>query len=279
MLRVSQLFIYPIKSLGGIELTSARVTDRGFEHDRRWMLVDRNNRFLSQRERAEMALLKVTIQTDGLLVIHAVSRKQILIPFEPQTTQLGEFTIWDDICVGQYVSAAADEWFSQILDIDCRLVYMPHHSERVVDPESKYVIEHKLTSFSDAYPFLLIGQSSLDELNSRLAIPIPINRFRPNIVFTGGEPYAEDTMAQFTIGNVEFAGSKLCARCNIPTIDQDTAIAAKEPTRTLAQYRRRKNNVYFGQNLVHTGKGIISVGDEIKVIQIKQMLNSLTLAV
>lgn len=279
MLRVSQLFIYPIKSLGGIELTSARVTDRGFKYDRRWMLVDSNNRFLSQRELAQMALLKVSIQTEGLLVIHTLSRKQITIPFEPQTNQTGAFTIWDDTCMGQYVGTFADEWFSDILDMDCRLVYMPDASERGVDPEAKYVQEYKITSFSDAYPFLLIGQSSLDELNSRLDIAIPMNRFRPNIVFTGGEPYTEDTMAGFTIGDIEFKGTKLCARCNIPTIDQDTAIAAKEPTRTLAKYRRGKNNVYFGQNLIHTSEGIISVGDEIEVTRINQMLNSLTLVV
>lgn len=254
-------------------MTSARVTDRGFEYDRRWMLVDSNNRFLSQRELAPMALLRVSIQTNGLLVTHIVSQKQILIPFEPQTKQFGQFTVWDDTCAGQYVSAAADAWFSAILEYECRLVYMPDDSQREVD--TKYAPQKRLTSFSDAFPFLLIGQSSLDDLNARLDVEIPINRFRPNIVFTGGQPYAEDTMAKFTIGNIQFNGSKLCARCNIPTIDQDTSIAAKEPTRTLAKYRRSKNNVYFGQNLVHSGEGMINVGDAIEVLEIKQMLNSL----
>jgi uncharacterized protein YcbX len=279
MLRVSQLFIYPIKSLGGVEVVSARVTDRGLAHDRRWMLVDSNNRFLSQRELAEMALLKVNITADGLLVSYHKTGAKLLIPFEPQTIQTGEFTIWDDTCTGVYVGAFADEWFSEMLNIDCRLVYMPDEWERLVDPEAKYVQDKKLTSFSDAYPFLMIGQSSLDDLNQRLEHPIPMDRFRTNIVFTGAEAYAEDTMAQFTIGGIEFAGSKLCARCNIPTIDQQTGIAAKEPTRTLAQYRRNNNKVYFGQNLVHTGEGIISVGDKIEVTQVKQMLNSLILAV
>lgn len=279
MLRVSRLFIYPIKSLGGIEVTSSLVTDRGFEYDRRWMLVDANNRFLSQRELAQIALLKVTMATNGLLVTHAISQHQIHIPFEPQSSQFGEFTIWDDTCMGQYVSAAADAWFSTMLNCECRLVYMPDESERLVDPEAKYVSGRKLTSFSDAYPFLIIGQASLDDLNERLDVQIPIDRFRPNIVFVGGEAYAEDTMADFIIGSVQFNGTKLCARCNIPTIDQDTAIAAKEPTRTLAQYRRRKNAVYFGQNLVHSGEGIIRVGDTIEVLEIKEMLNSLTLAV
>lgn len=274
MLRVSQLFIYPIKSLGGIELASAQVTDRGLLYDRRWMLVDHNNRFLSQRELPQMALIRVSIQPNGLLVTHLVSQDNILIPFEPQTSQMGEFTIWDDTCTGQYVSAGADEWFSAILNTACRLVYMPNESYREVD--TKYVPQGRITSFSDAYPFLLLGQSSLDDLNSRLAIQLPINRFRPNIVFTGGQPYQEDTMAHFKIGSIDFNGSKLCARCNVPTIDQDTALAAKEPTRTLAQYRKRNNNVYLGQNLVHTGTGCINVGDIIEVLEVKEMLNSLT---
>jgi uncharacterized protein YcbX len=277
MLQVNRLFIYPIKSLGGVEVTSARVSDRGFVYDRRWMLVDNNNRFLSQREFAHMALLKVSIGENGLLVRHSISRKQTAIPFNPQTDEYDEFVIWDDTCMGQYVGAEFDRWFSEILQIECRLVYMPDDSHRVVDPH--YVPERRITSFSDAYPFLLLGQASLDDLNSRLEVAIPVNRFRPNIVFTGGEAYAEDTMARFTIGNVEFNGSKLCARCNIPTIDQDTAIASgKEPTRTLAKYRRRKNNVYLGQNLVHTGEGIIKVGDAIEILEIKEMLNALTIA-
>ena len=268
----------PSKSLGGVALKFARVTDRGFEHDRRWMLVDEHKRFLSQRELADMALLKVSIDSNALTVTHAISGINTTIPFIPETGEMGRFTIWDDTVDGQYVSAEADRWFSKILNTTCRLVYMPDKSERVVDPEAKYVSERKLTSFSDAYPFLMIGQSSLNDLNERLEVKLPMNRFRPNIVFTGGAPYAEDTMAVFNIGDIQFNGSKLCARCNVPGIDQETAIAAKEPTRTLAKYRRRKNNVYLGQNLVHSGNGFVNVGDAIEVLETKQMLNSLTLA-
>lgn len=182
MLRVSKLFVYPIKSLGGVELTSAKVTDRGFEHDRRWMLVDGANRFLSQREFAQMALLRVNILADGLLVSHLTSADQLLIPFVPQTNQTGQFTVWDDTCMGQYVSAKADEWFSRMLGATCRLVYMPDDSQRIVDPEAKYVASRKITSFSDAYPFLLLGQASMDDLNARLPEQIPLNRFRANLV-------------------------------------------------------------------------------------------------
>ncbi|OCX53320.1 oxidoreductase [Mucilaginibacter sp. PPCGB 2223] len=276
MLRVSQLFIYPVKSLGGIELSSAEVTDRGFKYDRRWMLVDDNNRFLSQREYAEMALLKVSIADTGLLVKHAhYPGDEILVPFKPQTDQTGRFVIWDDIVTGQYVSETTDQWFSRKLKINCRLVHMPDDSHRGVNP--KYAAD-KITSFSDAYPFMMVGQSSLDDLNNRLADKIPVNRFRPNLVFTGGEPFDEDTMGHIIINGIGFYGVKLCARCPIPTIDQDTIAKSKEPTKTLLTYRRRNNDVYFGQNFVHQGDGIISVGDEITVLEIKEMPNSLKLA-
>src|SRR5476651_1908448 len=263
MLRIKHLFVYPIKSLGGIELSSAEVTDRGFKYDRRWMLVDANNRFLSQREYAEMALLKVNITDSGLIVKHAHSDGSVMVPFEPQTNQAGEFVIWDDTVTGQYVSYAIDQWFSKVLKINCRLDYMPDDSHREVNP--KYAAD-KITSLSDAYPFMMVGQSSLDDLNSRLVDKLPVNRFRPNMVFTGGEPFDEDTMGHIKINGIDFYGVKLCARCPIPTIDQDTIAKSKEPTKTLLTYRRRNNDVYFGQNFVHNGDGAINVGDAIEVL-------------
>lgn len=276
MLRISQLFIYPIKSLGGIELSSARVTDRGFEHDRRWMLVDERNRFLSQREFAQMALLKVSVDENGLRVWHKQHPTDVVgIPFERENGEKGEFTIWDDTVNGQFVSDAADAWFSRVLNVPCRLVYMPDSTERGVNP--KYA-QNKITSFSDAYPFMMVGQSSLDDLNGRLADQIPVNRFRPNMVFAGGEPFEEDTMGHIRVNNIDFYGVKLCARCPIPTIDQDTIAKSKEPTKTLLTYRRRNNDVYFGQNFVHQGDGVVSVGDAIEVLEVKEMPNSLKLA-
>jgi len=276
MLRISQLFIYPIKSLGGIELSSAKVTDRGLEHDRRWMLIDEHNRFLSQREYAQMALLKVNIGANGLQVWHKHNPGDFIdIPFKPGSNKTGEFTIWDDTVNGQFVSDIADAWFSRMLNVPCRLVYMPDDTKREVNP--KYA-KGKITSFSDAYPFMMVGQSSLDDLNSRLADQLPVNRFRPNMVFTGGEPFEEDTMGHIRVNNIDFYGVKLCARCPIPTIDQDTITKSNEPTKTLLTYRRRNNDVYFGQNFVHQGDGIINVGDEIEVLEVKEMPNSLKLA-
>jgi uncharacterized protein YcbX len=263
MLQVSELYIYPIKSLGGIALNSAEITDRGFKYDRRWLLIDKNNRFLSQRELAVMALLKVTIITEGLLVTHSPTSDKILIPLIPQTSELCTVTIWDDICTAIYVSDKADNWFTEKLGKKCRLVYMPDDYKRPVD--EKYAPEGFVTSFSDAYPFLIIGKASLDDLNDRLKDKLPINRFRPNIVFTGGKPFEEDIMDHFVINDINFHGVKLSARCILTTIDQITIAKTKEPLKTLAKYRRNGNDVFFGQNLIHTGSGFISVGDEISV--------------
>ncbi|OKS89342.1 MOSC domain-containing protein [Mucilaginibacter polytrichastri] len=264
MLQISQLFIYPIKSLGGIALTTAEVTDRGLKHDRRWMLVDDNNRFISQREFARMALLQMTIESDGLRVTDKSNESFILVPFEPETNIVVKATVWDDSCEGTLVSAEADKWFTRILGINARLIYMAEVSRREVDP--RYAHQKEITSFADGYPFLLIGQASLDELNTRLQNQIRMDRFRPNIVFTGGEPYAEDVMPHIRINEINFYGVKRCARCVMITIDQQHATKNVEPMKILAGYRAQNNKIFFGQNLLHSGTGNISIGDALQII-------------
>lgn len=266
MLRVSELYIYPVKSLGGISLKEAKMTPRGLEYDRRWMLVDEHNIFMTQRTVREMSLLQCLIADEQLVVYHKLNpERKINIPLNQYGEEKTEYEVWGDPCVGRNVSSEADRWFSNILGLTCRLAYMADDSIRPVD--TKYASHGEITSFSDGYPSLLISQASLDDLNGRMEIPIPMNRFRPNIVFTGGSAFEEDTMRKFRIGNILFEGVKLCARCAIPTINQDTGEMAKEPTRTLAKYRARNKNVYFGQNLIHTGEGLIRIGDEIEILE------------
>jgi len=265
MLQVSGLYIYPVKSLGGISLQSAELTDRGFKYDRRWMLVDQSNRFLSQREFAAMALIKMTLTDEGILASNP-SGDCLLLRVDEYTTERAPVTIWDDVCEGCFVSGEADEWFSRSLQTPCRLVYMPDDSLRPVNP--RYAPDDAVTSFSDAYPFLIIGQASLDDLNSRLETPVLMNRFRPNLVFTGGAPFMEDTLTSFSINNIEFSGVKLCARCPVPNIDQETGVSSKEPIKTLARYRTKNHKVMFGQNVIHHGLGTISIGDEIAVLEL-----------
>jgi uncharacterized protein YcbX len=151
-----------------------------------------------------------------------------------------------------------------MLTLPCRLVYMPEDAQRKVDPN--YAHGEEITSFSDGFPLLLIGQASLDDLNSRLSQPITMERFRPNIVFTGGIPYQEDEMATFDIAGIRFYGVKPCARCVITTIDILTGEKGKEPLKTLSKYRQRDNKLYFGQNCLHQSGGQIAVGDVIRLI-------------
>ncbi|MER2999550.1 MOSC domain-containing protein [Pontibacter populi] len=261
---VSNLYIYPIKSLGGISLQEAQVQERGLQHDRRWMLVDEKGGFLSQRKFAQMALLQVKLQPNGLLVSHKQGLLEpLLIPFEQAEGKEVSVTIWDDTCTAREVNGEVTMWFSKALGMFARLVYMPENTRRIVDPT--YAFEEEVVSFADAYPFLTIGQEALNNLNTKLAKPVPMNRFRPNIVFTGGQPHDEDLWDTFTIGEVNFRAAKPCARCVLTTVDQQTGIKGEEPLRTLATYRTQNNKVLFGQNLVHEGNGKIKVGDQVQV--------------
>jgi uncharacterized protein YcbX len=169
--------------------------------------------------------------------------------------------IWDDEVTVQEVSAQHSEWFSKNLGINCKLVAFPENNGRAVDENYRVGDDH--VSLADAYPLLIVGQNSLDDLNARLKSPVPMNRFRPNVVFTGGDPFEEDTWRDFTVGQMKFTGVKPSKRCVMITIDQETATKGIEPTATLAKYRRRDNGVYFGQNVIPTGTGKISIGDEI----------------
>ena len=264
MLTVSELYIYPIKSLGGIALNSATLTDRGFEHDRRWMLVDDNNQFITQREVNAMALLKPQLTEQGLLIQNSrVTGEELLVPFEPTVAGTTMVEVWSNHCRAQQVSAEADAWFSKQLGISCKLMYMPDTTNRFVD--GRYAHNKEITSFSDGFPLLLIGQASLDDLNSRLAAPLPMNRFRPNVVFTGGTAFEEDTMKQFEINGITFFCVKPCARCVMTTIDQQSGAKAKEPLTTLSTYRMKRNKILFGQNLLYKGPGKITVGDTITI--------------
>lgn len=272
MLRISELFVYPIKSLGGISLTSARVTDRGFEHDRRWMLVNERGQFMTQRTTAELALFSAEVRLDGLLVSNKNARDSILIPFSPSAeTMMVE--VWGDRCRGNIVSNEVNDWFSDHLSSKCSLVYMTDATRRRVD--GRYAQNKEITSFSDAYPFLIIGQSSLNDLNARMGEALPINRFRPNIVFTGGQPFEEDTWAHFNSNGIDFFGVKLCARCVMTTINQEEAVKGKEPLKTLATYRMKDKKIFFGQNIIHKGEGLVHVGDSIEIKERKKARLSL----
>jgi uncharacterized protein YcbX len=256
---VTHLLIYPIKGLSGVAVNESFVTSRGLQYDRRWMLIDENNQFISQRTFPNLCLFKVEIKDQGFSV--TFNSNSVFVPLEIKQGQTVLVKIWDDQVEAILADNLINDFFSEHLQIKCSLVYMPDSSNRRVD--ESFVKQHNTVSFADGYPVLLIGQESLNLLNSKLNEPIEMNRFRPNIVFEGGTAHIEDLMIKFRIAEVEFQGIKPCARCQVPTIDQQTAIISKEPTKTLASYRKFGNKINFGQNIIVMHEGTIRVSDKI----------------
>lgn len=245
---------------------SSEVEESGLKYDRRWLLVDENGMFMTQRDFPQMALIELTLSGNSLSAMHKNEKalSSVTIPLIPYYDLRSEVTIWNDKCSAVLVGREFDDWFSDALKTKCKLVYMPDDERRIV--EKKFITEDKIVSFADAYPFLIIGQSSLDELNSRLKVKLPMNRFRTNFVFTGGDPFEEDTWKDFKIGDVRFQAVKPCARCVITTTDQETGERTNEPLKTLSTYRKIENKVMFGMNLIACTTGIISVGDKIELL-------------
>jgi len=260
---VSRLFVYPVKSLGGVEVDGAEVEARGFRHDRRWMLVDEEGVFLSQRRFPRMALVSVRIVWDDGLLLDAPGMPTLPVPFGTGGAGTVDVTVWGDAVRAAPVGAEADAWFERFLGARCRLVYMPEGSVRQVEPA--YALAGDKASFSDGFPYLLLSQASLDDLNARMEEPLPVDRFRPNIVVEGCGPYDEDRWGRVTLGGLPFRVAKPCSRCAITTTDQRTAQRGKEPLKTLATYRKRGGAVYFGQNLIPDSTGALSVGDPLEV--------------
>jgi uncharacterized protein YcbX len=261
---LSGLNIYPIKSLKGITLSEAKIERRGLQYDRRWMLVDMNNKFFTQREFPKMATITVDLESSGLK-IDADGKNSLFVPFAAKPSETATVEVWGNHCPGDFVSGEADRWFSEVLDTDCRLVYMSDESLRPVDPE--FAIANDVVSFADGYPFLIATEASLDDLNSRLTETVGMDRFRPNFVVSGAEPFAEDDWKSVTIGSANFHVAKPCGRCVMTTVDQERGIKeGVEPLRTLASFRTREHKVLFGQNLIAKNEGgTIRVGDEINV--------------
>ncbi|MGI8787457.1 MAG: MOSC domain-containing protein [Pyrinomonadaceae bacterium] len=268
---LSEINIYPIKSLGGIALQNAKVEERGLRYDRRWMLVDEKNNFLTQREFPKMATVGVEILNEGLHVSQNKSAK--IISFAPNTNETTSVKIWSSRCRARVYESEINEWFGDVLETDCKLVLMPEETRRKVN-YFYAVHEGDAVSFADGYPFLLIGENSLADLNSRLENELPMNRFRPNFVVKDSAPFAEDSWKKIKIGGTVFHVVKPCGRCVITTIDQiDGEKNGVEPLKTLATFRIPKRSVkkkiLFGQNLIAENVGeVLSIGDEIEVLEV-----------
>jgi uncharacterized protein YcbX len=273
-IHLSGLYAYPIKSAGGIALEASEVDGRGLRHDRRWMLMDGAGRFMSQRRFPRMALIRVRIEPDHL-VVDAPEMPSLEVPLRPPDTKLMLARVWEDLVEVSTVSDDADRWFGEFLDMRCKLVYLPDLTVRPVDPA--FGGSGDQVGLADGFPFLLVSEASLADLTARLERPVPMNRFRPNLVVGGCEPFAEDGWRVIQIGKITLRVVKPCARCTITTVDQRTAATGKEPLRTLAKFRRAGNKVLFGQNLIHDDSGTLRVGDPVEVVQTRWDQESNTL--
>lgn len=254
---VSRLFIYPVKSLGGFEVDRIELDDLGPALDRRWMVLDGAGTFQTQRWRPKMALIAARLTADGKVRLTAPGMPDVVVPQGGGSRR--DVVVWKDACVAEACGPEPDQWLSTFLGGPCRIVFFPPQCLRPIRLRSTESLGR--VGFADAYPFLLLSQASLDDLNSRLANPLPVDRFRPNIVVSGTAAYAEDDWDAVTIGSVRFVKTKRCVRCVLTTIDQRTAEAGKEPLRTLATYRRTPDGVVFGINAAHTARGTLAVGD------------------
>jgi uncharacterized protein YcbX len=261
---VSQLCVYPVKSCRGVALEEAEVCATGFVHDRRWLVVDRHGTFKTQRDWPALARISTAI-ADGGLRLAADGMPPIRIPEPEMTGASRRVTIWHDSCDAITAGPEAAEWLSEFLAAPCQLVMMPDSTVRQVD--RSFAESGDRVGFADGFPFLLVSQASLDELNRRLEDPLPMDRFRPNIVVEGCAPHAEDGWRRMTAGPVSFRVVKPCVRCVITTTDQETGERGREPLRTLAAYRRVGREVLFGQNLIHDGSGTIRLGDRCVVTE------------
>jgi uncharacterized protein YcbX len=261
-LRLTGINIYPIKSACGIALSEWQTDAFGLLYDRRWMVVDEAGMFITQRTHPRLAL--VAVQVDGpVLRIDAPGMATLEMPLRPSASAMTQVVVWNFSGPATWLGEEAARWFTAFLGTACSLVHMGDDVVRPANP--LFAPAETRVSFADGYPILLISEESLADLNRRLSAPLPMNRFRPNLVVAGAEAYAEDQWRTIEIGGMLLRVVKPCFRCVITTTDQATAERGREPLRTLARYRRVDGEVMFGQNVVHESTGNLRVGDTILI--------------
>jgi hypothetical protein len=257
---VTELYIYPIKSLAGIAVQTAKAEEMGFENDRRWMLVDEENQFITQREHPKLSQFYPEIKDDKIEISHYDATHEFFINENLEEPIFSK--VWDDESKVVEVNKATSKWFSKRLGFTCKLV-------KILDKGDRKHISSKLNqtlnvSLADGYPYLLIGSESLDHLNGKLKEKITIQRFRPNIVISSQLPHEEDSFDTFQIGKVKFQNAKPCGRCIMVNTNPKTGIVHKEPLKTLSTYRNVDNLVFFGTNILCLNEGTIAVGDTLR---------------
>lgn len=279
--KVAGLHLYPVKGLGGSAIADAEVEWCGLAGDRRWMVVDPTGRFITQRECAAMARIRVEQVPGGLVLCRAglchagpchagpchagADRFEVAVP--GRGAEEIAATVWRSTVPAMLASPAAGRWLSDALGTPCRLVHLADPGARTLDPA--YSRDADRVSFADGFPVLLASVASLDDVNSRLDAPVPMTRFRPNLVITGAPAWAEDHWRRIRIGEAEFRLPKACSRCIVTSIDQRTGErpVPREPLHALAAFRRTRHGVMFGQNLIPDRLGRIAPGDRVTVLE------------
>lgn len=258
---VTQLFIYPVKSLAGIPLDSSDIDKMGLQYDRRWMIVTPEGNFISQRKTPEMVLIKTELN-NGELTLSMDGKGSHTVPAVTSTSKKMTVDIWGDGVNASMVGIATDSWLTDILDTPCHLVFIEDDVERQCDLE--FSKKGDQTGFADGFPILVISEESLHDLNERLPVAVDMRRFRPNIVIRGVDAFAEDNLKSFTIGDIPMEGVKLCSRCPMPMVDPDLGKRVnQEPIATLSTYRKWDGKIFFGMNVIHQQKGSIHIGDNV----------------
>ena len=257
---ITALFYYPIKSLQGIPAPSVTVRRMGIVLDRRWMLVDEDGSFLTQRQHPRLATFSV-VHTHDTLLVRTTSGDELQIDIRAEGGAMIPVTIWDSRLDACTVSAECDRFFSDALGLHARLVRIPEAAVRDVDP--RYGAKGDHVSFADGYPVLLTCTASLDDLNKRLAEPLPMERFRPNVVVETDVPFEEDGWTALSANGTSFRLVKRCDRCVITTTDQKTGIRSAEPLQTLSTFRKDGNGVFFGMNCIPDAEGVLRIGDHV----------------
>ena len=266
-MKITELHIYPVKSLGGISLEEARLTSKGLMYDRNWMLLDENGVFMTQRKFPKMALIQTRIKDGQLIFSHKKTGSTASIPILKKYGVTLRSKVWNNSCEVQKVDSIG-EWFSEIFGFRCTLVFFPEKNIRTKETENGVV--QILTSLSDKSPVLITNTASLEELNGRLETKIPMNRFRSNIIYTGKKAYEEDGWGSVKIGETEFSTVEICGRCKLINVDHLTGEPTGQPLEILSKYRKMDREIKFGMRMTCEVKKeeqpIIKIGDEIIVI-------------
>lgn len=260
-MKVHSLWVYPVKSLPGMPVNEFALDDFGPVGDRRWMIIDADRQFVTQRSHPELARIGVSLQHDGVEVDIPEQGRYTLC----ETRESLRALVWRDWTQAYVGEAEANEALSRYCGKPLRFVFMPDESFRRVD--TARVQDLRRVSFADGFPLLITNLASLDELNSRLDAPVEMRRFRPNIVVEGAEAWAEDRWRLVEVGDNQFSLVKPCSRCVMTTVDPDSGIkdASVQPLRTLSTYRRTDDGVIFGMNAIHESEGRIRVGDPVTI--------------